>query len=73
MSGESVGVGCGQSPGEEEGGVQLASPVLGKGCECWNAGWEEKPRPPPPPQKVLQHLFKGRVETPSLERGKGHR
>lgn len=63
-------MGCGQPRGEEEGAASWQGlRWLGKGCEGWNAGWEERPRPLP--QKVLQLVFQGRVERPSWGRRRG--
>lgn len=46
--GEGWEVRGGQSQGEEERARHLEEPVLAgeRVCECWNAGWEERPRPP---------------------------
>lgn len=76
VSGESVGVGCGQSRGEEEAASSWRGLCWERGVSVGMLGGRKSPDPPPRhprPQKVLQHLFKGRVETPSLGTGKGHR
>lgn len=73
VSGESVGVGCGQSQGEEEEASSWRGLCWERGVSVGMLGGRKSPDPLLPRQKVLQHLFKGRVETPSLGRGKGHR
>lgn len=71
MSGESAGVGWGVaslSVRRREPASWQSLHGLGKGCEGWNAEWEERPRPTPTPQKVLLLVFQGSGERPSWGR-----